>query len=169
MPLKKILIADDDPCLRSILKTRCVALGADVRLACNGREASILVRRWTPDLVLLDIEMPGIDGLEVCTLLKGGITRTEIPVIVVSGRMDGEAQERCRQLGIPFVKKEPGAWSAILSLIVRFLKLPAPIPARDKNAGCQWEILSACPDEDACESHADQSTPIHIQSAAQSH
>lgn len=82
--MKKILIADDDPRLRRLV---LATLGNDYELlqACDGEEAMEVGTREKPDLVLLDVMMPKLDGFEVCRRLKGSEATSQIKVVMLTG------------------------------------------------------------------------------------
>jgi DNA-binding NtrC family response regulator len=78
----RVLIVDDDAASRELLETRLGALNCVVAMAADGREALSAIRQETPALVLLDLQMPGMDGMEVLrTLRRDGI---DLPVIVIT-------------------------------------------------------------------------------------
>ncbi|MBI3549104.1 MAG: response regulator transcription factor [Elusimicrobia bacterium] len=81
----KILVADDDEVIRKIVKRYLTANGFPVTLTDNGSEALLLIREARPDLLLLDAEMPGLDGFAVCRVLKKEAATRQIPVIIMSG------------------------------------------------------------------------------------
>ncbi|WP_455381578.1 sensor histidine kinase [Salinispira pacifica] len=83
MKKSKILCIDDDPLIRDVFKEHLEKSGFSVRTASNGTEGIELFRNEVPDLVLCDLRMPGIDGLEVVSALHR--IDTGIPIIVVSG------------------------------------------------------------------------------------
>jgi two-component system alkaline phosphatase synthesis response regulator PhoP len=70
MSIKKILIADDEPDILEIIQFNLQAEGYDVVAAKNGDEAIELAKKHEPDLIILDIMMPGKNGIEVCNLLR---------------------------------------------------------------------------------------------------
>jgi adenylate cyclase len=84
----RILIADDQPMNVDILQTRLAVHGYDIITATDGEEALSLARAQLPDLILLDIMMPKMDGLEVCHRLKADTTLPFIPIIMVTARAD---------------------------------------------------------------------------------
>lgn len=92
----RVLVVDDGSVNRRILRGMLEKAGAVVSEAAGGEEALRLVRTAPPDLVLLDVMMPGISGLEVCGALKGDPETSDVPVIVVSAL--GEASDRVRGL-----------------------------------------------------------------------
>jgi two-component system KDP operon response regulator KdpE len=79
----KILVVDDDPQIRRVMKATLVGHGYEVVEARTGENALEVFPREMPNLVLLDMNMPGIDGLETCRALRVG---SEIPVIILSVR-----------------------------------------------------------------------------------
>jgi DNA-binding response OmpR family regulator len=85
--LKKVLIVDDDPAQIRMVSTLLTANGFRVLKANNGREAVRFTVEDKPDLVLLDIMMPELDGCETCRLIR---ELSEIPVIMVTGRCTSE-------------------------------------------------------------------------------
>jgi class 3 adenylate cyclase/AmiR/NasT family two-component response regulator len=85
-----LLIADDNEANRDILARRLEANGYDLVMATNGEEALACARAKLPDLVLLDIMMPKMDGLEVCRRLKNDKSLPFMPVILVTARADSQ-------------------------------------------------------------------------------
>ncbi len=94
-----ILVADDDPFNLRLLTELCEAAGYDVVACANGKEVLDAVARERPDLVLLDIEMPELDGFEVMKALKSDDGLAGIPVILVTGAEELEAREKGLELG----------------------------------------------------------------------
>src|SRR5262245_45389847 len=84
----RILIVDDNEMNRDILVTRLQTQGYELSQACDGEEALAAAREQLPDLILLDIMMPKIDGIEVCRTLKGDATYSFIPIILVTAKAD---------------------------------------------------------------------------------
>jgi diguanylate cyclase (GGDEF)-like protein len=94
-----VLIADDDPFNLRLLQELCESAGHTVLTALDGREALDAIARRQPDLVLLEAELPGIDGLEVLRVLKGDPDLAEIPVLVVTAAEAEDARHRAIELG----------------------------------------------------------------------
>lgn len=86
----RILIADDNPSNRDILQTRLAAHGYEILTATDGEEALGIARDAQPDLILLDVMMPKLDGFEVCRRLKADDSLPLIPVILVTAKMDSK-------------------------------------------------------------------------------
>jgi DNA-binding response OmpR family regulator len=86
----KVLVADDERQLRDLLHEFLTSEGYEVLLASNGEEAIELAEREIPHAILLDVKMPGIDGIEVCKRLKAEPKTQFIPVIMITGYVDNK-------------------------------------------------------------------------------
>src|SRR5450755_4410463 len=84
----KILLIEDDPQAVGILEPILVAKGFSVAVARDGIEGLQKVKDLAPDLLLLDIHMPRLDGIEVCRTLKNDITTRMIPIVMLTGMSD---------------------------------------------------------------------------------
>ncbi|MEG3173072.1 response regulator transcription factor [Sphingomonas sp. ZB1N12] len=93
---RTILVVDDDPHIRQLLVFAFDKAGLGAIEAADGEAALALVEAHAPDLVVLDINMPRMDGLEVCRRVRGGQGRADIPILFLSSRDD----EIDRVLGI---------------------------------------------------------------------
>jgi len=82
---KKILVVDDEPDMVIFLSTFLADEGFEVATAYDGKEALALARSEKPDLITLDITMPGMSGVEVLTELRRDPELKEIPVIIITG------------------------------------------------------------------------------------
>ncbi len=81
--MSRVLVVDDEPQIRRALSTNLRARGFQIDLAETGEEALVLAARHRPDLVILDLGLPGIDGVEVVRGLRGW---TDVPIVVLSVR-----------------------------------------------------------------------------------
>jgi len=86
----KILVADDEQEIRSLLDEFLKEEGYDVILAADGNQALQLAETENPQAIILDIKMPGLDGIEVCKRLKENEQTRFIPVIVITGFADNK-------------------------------------------------------------------------------
>ena len=82
--MKKILIAEDDESTQELLKHVVSSAGFDVATASDGQEALTAILGTQPDLVILDIMLPGENGLDVCRKMKGSAELKNIPVFIIS-------------------------------------------------------------------------------------
>jgi CheY-like chemotaxis protein len=108
----KMLIADDDPSIVRALADRCTRMGFDVDTATNGIQAALRARLGKPDILVIDVNMPEVDGLAVCAHLLGP-GRRQLHVVVVTGSRDPETVERCESLGALCAHKGVGFWSGL--------------------------------------------------------
>jgi len=105
----KMLIADDDPAILRMLADQCTKMGFRVETAVNGMQMLIKARHNPPDILLVDVNMPEVDGLSVCLrFLEPG--SKPIEVAVITGSRDTEIAERCDSLGLYYVRKGPEFW-----------------------------------------------------------
>lgn len=98
MSHEKILVVEDESSLRTILKFQLEGAGYDVMTATDGVEGLETVQRELPDLVLLDVMMPRMDGSEVCRQLKSSFLTSQIPVIMLTAR--GQIQDKVAGLDV---------------------------------------------------------------------
>jgi CheY-like chemotaxis protein len=106
----RIVIADDDPWVLKAVSDRCVRMGFEVETAVNGLQALIKVGEQPPDILVVDVHMPEVDGLSVLAYLRD-MAKTANRVIVVTGRPDEEVVAICEELEASCIRKGPGFWS----------------------------------------------------------
>lgn len=95
----RILIVDDDPTVRETLRTCFAGEGYEMAFAADGPGALAQAAEWLPDLVLLDVMMPGMDGFEVCRRLRADPLLAQVPVILVTGLDDYDSRVRGAEVG----------------------------------------------------------------------
>ncbi len=128
----KILVVDDEPDLLELIDTNLSAAGFTVLKADNGKEAFRQARQMQPQLILLDVMLPELDGLEVCKMLRHDPATRAIPIVMLTAR----ATEIDRVLGLelgaddyvtkPFSMRE---------LVLRVKKLLNRQPAKEADTG----------------------------------
>jgi len=96
MEKKHILIVDDDPAILRLLSTNLKARGYEVTTAANGEESLEAVQKDFVDLIILDLMMPKVDGVEVCRRIREW---SDIPIIILSARGDENDKVKCLELG----------------------------------------------------------------------
>ena len=94
MVKKKILVVDDEPKIRRFVRANLLASGYDVYVAQNGADALEMTERNLPDLIILDINLPDIDGIEICKSIRSWL---DVPIIMLSVRSD--ESDKVRALG----------------------------------------------------------------------
>lgn len=115
---KKILVVDDDPDILLMLGARLKASGYEVRTVLNGEAALKAIEAEPPDLVLLDIMMPGMEGNLLARTLKEDPRWKEIPVVFITALRPPEEQEQAgAQVGSNIIFSKPFEFSELLETI----------------------------------------------------
>ena len=126
---KRIMVVDDDPDLLRGLTIRLKASGFEVIVASDAIAAVSRARKDSPDLIILDIGMPGGDGFQVMERLKAVMGQARIPIIVVSARDPSINKERALQSGASAYFQKPVDNMALLNAINRALEAPRGLAA----------------------------------------
>lgn len=116
-----VLIVDDDPDIRQAMAlfVRGAAPDAEVEMTSEGRQAIRSVRRRVPDLLLLDLDLPDINGIEVCMLLRGMDLGDACMIVSISGRATKADVELLQMLGVQSLEKGPTLMSELVALVQR--------------------------------------------------
>jgi len=115
--MSRILIVDDDAGVRGVLKAMLQRAGYDVCEAGNGAEGLERAQTQRPDLVLLDIEMPGMNGFDVCSLLQGDTNLRGVPVVIMTGRPVAGVPARAAAVGAVDLIPKPFEWENLLAKV----------------------------------------------------
>lgn len=118
---KKILIAEDDRVIQELLQVNLQLEGFDVTVASDGIEALDKLPAADPDLVILDIMMPRLDGWGVCQRLKADPETAKIPVIFLSARAQELDMKRGYELGVAAYVTKPFDPSELVETVERVL------------------------------------------------
>jgi DNA-binding response OmpR family regulator len=139
---QSILVVDDDPTVSDVVRRYLERAGYDVRLAGDGPSALASFARDRPDLVVLDLMLPGIDGLEVCRRLR--TTADGVPIVMLTAL--GEESDRVLglQLGADdYVTKPFSPRELVLrvqSVLRRSVARPAPVPETLADGGLELDV-----------------------------
>jgi CheY-like chemotaxis protein len=106
----KMLIVDDDPLVLRLLVEHCTRIGFDVETASNGMQALFKASRIRPAILVIDVNMPEMDGLSTCAHLLEP-DRSPVEVIVMTGGKNPDTAERCEGFGAYFARKGPNFWT----------------------------------------------------------
>ena len=120
-----ILFADDEATSRLLMCAALEKSGFSASLAVGGDDALRQFRARPFDMVLLDVDMPGLDGFQVCAALRAGIG-DELPIVMVTGMHDEESIERAYQVGATDFIAKPYDLEVLLERIKALLAPPAP-------------------------------------------
>ncbi len=141
----RILVADDEPTSRVLMQAALRKSGFEVTLAVDGNDALRQFRAEPCDMVMLDVDMPGLNGYQVCTELRKE-AGDELPIVMVTGMDDIESIERAYESGATDFMAKPINWSLIghrvRYLFRAYLALIDLRAAHARNAA----ILNAIPD-----------------------
>lgn len=113
----KILIVDDDPAVQKLLSKMLSHNGYRIALASDGFEAGIKTVQFKPDLMILDLVMPGMDGFEVCKHIKENPNTSHIKVLAYTGYDTKAYRDRIMQAGADGYMAKPVSKSTILNHI----------------------------------------------------
>jgi two-component system, OmpR family, KDP operon response regulator KdpE len=115
----RILIVDDEPQIRRALRTALAGHGYDVEVADSGESALTLLPTWQPDALVLDLVMPGVDGIEV---LRQTRSWSDVPVIVLSARGEERDKVQALDLGADDYLTKPFGMDELLARVRAILR-----------------------------------------------
>lgn len=118
-----ILIVDDIPSNLDVISDALSDMGFDVAIATSGERALQQVERKSPDLILLDVMMPGIDGFETCRRLKANPRTADIPVIFMTALSDPNSKVQALDLGAVDYVTKPFQEQEVLARVKTHLQL----------------------------------------------
>jgi class 3 adenylate cyclase len=121
----RILVVDDNPTNLDILQTRLAVHGYEILTATDGEEALATARERQPDLILLDIMMPKMDGLEVCRQLKADPSLPFMPIIMVTARADSKDIVAGLEAGGDEYLTKPVDQAALVARVKSMLRIKA--------------------------------------------
>ncbi len=114
----RILLVDDEPALRELLRTTFEGAHVQVDEAASGVEAEARIRRRRPDVIVLDLRMPGMSGTELCARLKGDEKTKLIPIVLLTGA-DAEEARRAQRSGAEALVRKPFSPLDLLAIVER--------------------------------------------------
>ena len=109
-----ILVVDDEPQITRVLRTTLSSQGYDIRVANDGETALEIVKDWKADLVITDLFMPNMDGIELCQRLR---THSDVPIIVLSVKGEERTKVRALDAGADDYVTKPFAMSELLARV----------------------------------------------------
>jgi response regulator RpfG family c-di-GMP phosphodiesterase len=138
----KILLVDDEPALRELLRATFEGAHVQVDEAASALEAEARIKKRRPDVIVLDLRMPGMSGAELCTRLKGESRTKKIPIVLLTGADEEEAR-RAKSCGAEALVRKPFSPLDLLAVVERLAGGERGIPARAsrKAAFAEEEVL----------------------------
>jgi len=118
---KKILITEDSPTILEILKSVLVEEGYEVIAASDGQQALNLAKTEKPDLMVLDLMLPKIDGYKVCRMLKFDEKYKDIPIIMLTARTNETDERLGKEVGADAYIKKPFQPEVVIDEIKKLL------------------------------------------------
>jgi len=133
---KLVLVVDDDPSVRLMMGSVLESLGMCVEEAKCGEQALQFLENVIPDLLLLDVMMPGLDGFAVCDRMRQVPAISEIPIVMVTGSSDTSSIQRAYDLGVTDFITKPIPWASIgyrINFIMRAVKAFSDLKKNEKR------------------------------------
>jgi CheY-like chemotaxis protein len=118
---KRILVADDDPVILRLIQVNLELEGYQVLTANNGEEAVATATAEHPDLVILDIMMPRLDGYQACEQLKAEAATKDIPVVFLSAKAQQSDIEKGKTYGVDEYLTKPFDPTELLDVVERLV------------------------------------------------
>ena len=120
---KRILVVDDEPQITRVLRTALTGSGYEVRTADDGHSGLRVAREWQPDLVITDVSMPNMNGIELCRLLRA---ESSLPVIVLSVKGEEKTKVEALDAGADDYVTKPIGMDELLARVRRNLARTKP-------------------------------------------
>ena len=118
---KRLLIIEDDLSIQTTLRVRLEANGYGVLSAADGADALFLVRQHKPDLIILDLILPTLDGYDVCHFLKSDHRYRHIRILMLTARVQRDDEERGWRIGADAYMKKPFESAELVATVRRLL------------------------------------------------
>jgi two-component system KDP operon response regulator KdpE len=126
----RILVVDDEPQLTRVLRTGLTSRGYDVRVAADGLAGFETFTDWRPDLVITDLAMPVMDGLELCRRLRA---ISQVPIIVLSAKGEEKTKVEALDLGADDYVTKPFGIDELLARVRASLRRAATVPPEPES------------------------------------
>jgi len=124
----KILIVDDEPQITRVLKTTLSSRGYSTRTASDGDDALQMMKEWSPELLITDLRMPNLDGLELCRRVR---SKSQIPIIVLSVRGEERTKVEALDAGADDYVTKPFSTNELLARVRAALRRASPAQQPD--------------------------------------
>lgn len=117
------LIVDDDPTTRLLVRSSLEGLGVIVEEAADGEEALAVFSRQLPDLVIMDIQMPKLSGIDACKKIRALPEGAAVPIVMLTGLTDPDSIKASEAAGATDYITKPINWHLLQQTIGQYLKL----------------------------------------------
>ena len=127
---KRVLVVDDEPQIGRVMRTSLTSNGYDVRVAADGEAALELFHDWHPDLVITDLSMPNLTGLELCRRLR---ILSDIPIVVLSVKNDEKIKVEALDAGADDYVTKPFGMDELLARVRAALRRTPAVSSRNAS------------------------------------
>jgi excisionase family DNA binding protein len=125
---RKVLLVDDDPDLVSTMNQALMEDGRfDVRIASNGFDAGMMVKEYRPDIILLDVMLPDINGKEVCHRVRGDSSLEDVRILCMSGLIEDDKVQELRLAGADDFVPKPFEFDHLMDRMCSLLEMEPAI------------------------------------------
>ena len=127
---RKALVVDDDQDLVELIRDVLEADGRfEIRTANNGFDAGMMVKEYRPDVIVLDVMLPDINGKEVCQRVRGDSTMDDVKIICISGMVESDKIEELKTAGADDFMQKPFDADALVGRVCKLLDMAADASA----------------------------------------
>ena len=145
-PRPIVIVADDDAGTRYLMTCMLTSEGFSVVEASNGQEAVDAFIKHCPDVILMDVEMPVMDGYQACSVIRQSHGGSDLPVVMVTGREDSDSVNRAYEIGATDFIAKPINWSLIGHRLRYILRGARNLRALGISESENRTLLAAIPD-----------------------
>ena len=141
-----VLLADDDVTTRLLSESVLRSAGFEVVAAEDGTSALRTLSERDPAIVMLDVEMPGLNGFEVCRTIRGGERHRDVPIVMLTGCDDAESVDRAYDVGATDFITKPVTWAMLPHRLRHLIQSSDHLAALRASEQRNRALLSAFPD-----------------------
>ena len=123
LPLPSIMVVDDNEIILTTMRDYLLSVGFDVSACQNGKDAIACAKTHKPALIIMDIQMPDLDGIETTRQIKLDQNLANIPIIALTALTMKSDRERCQQVGINDYINKPISFKSLVVIIKKHLNL----------------------------------------------
>jgi len=131
---RRVLVVDDHPPTVQLIKSALEGIGLEVRTAENGAECLLAVHEEKPDLVVLDVMMPVLDGFQTLKVLQQSQDTKDIPVIMLTARSSDRDVAHGWRSGVTSYLTKPFSVDQLVAMVRRILEVAAPAEAATEES-----------------------------------
>ena len=133
--MARVLVIDDEQSIGHVIRLLLESQGHEVFVADDGSRGFALAQRQAPDVVILDVMMPVMDGFAVLEALRHDPRTAPVPVVMLSALTSEEIEARCVELGAAAYVRKPFQADALLGALSAVLWDPLPVPDAETSDG----------------------------------